>query len=53
LLALLQNAAVWTLPGIWSAYVAWIFDIIHLEEDIRKEFPRVMNPNEWLAVVME
>lgn len=40
-------------PGIWSAYAAWVFDRVHLDERITKEFGTVKNPDQWLCVYMD
>jgi len=40
-------------PEIWSACLAWIFDSIHLDEELRTEFRPIAKPETWLCVYME
>lgn len=40
-------------PGIWSAYADWVFDRIHLDEQLRKEFGVIPKPESWLGVYMD
>jgi len=40
-------------PGIWSAYIEKVFESIHMDEELRKEFRPIRNPREWLCVYMD
>lgn len=40
-------------PAIWSSHVAWLFDRVHLDPDLRKKFGDIPHPVKWVFQYMD